>query len=82
MNAIGKDFNSALIQAVSNSCGHKCIKMLIETGADVNWKGSNGNALHGAVLNSDHKSLDLLLTAGADVNATGNDGNAPLIHVV
>ena len=56
-----------------------CVKLLIESGADVNGKAVGGvTALINAASNDDHRCLDLLIQAGADVNQPDDNGKTPL----
>lgn len=46
---------------------HKILKILIDAGADINERGSNGwTPLHLAAIRDDEKSMQILLEAGAD----------------
>ncbi|MHA6481607.1 ankyrin repeat domain-containing protein [Paenibacillus sp. strain BS8-2] len=67
--------------------GHEIIKLLIETGADVNARFEGGHAetpLHWAASNNDVGALDVLLDSGADIEATGSviDGGTALSDAV
>ena len=69
MNAVDEDEGFALARAAQD--GHdKCVKLLLEAGADVNYSGSNLlTALHCAAHGGSALCVDLLLQAGADLNA-------------
>lgn len=56
------------------------VKLLVDTGADVNAKSDNGlTALIIAVANDHPSNLRLLLSAGADPNAKDKDGKTPMM---
>ncbi|XP_001600800.1 ankyrin repeat family A protein 2 [Nasonia vitripennis] len=55
--------------------------LLLENGADKNYKGSHGQSpLHLAAAYGHHDVVKLLLNYGADPNASEDEGNTPLIY--
>lgn len=67
-----------LIAAIEND-DHDIVKVLIESGANVNIKDENGNTpLIYAVFNKDKQSVLLLRSAGADVNEKNDKGISPI----
>lgn len=50
--------------------------MLLRSGADIDFQGPNGTALHVAVFNGHFKVAKLLLNSGADPNSPGPNGTA------
>ncbi len=56
------------------------VKLLIENGADVNFKSSQGTALCGVAYKGDITITKLLLKHGAIVNTQDNNGTSPLLY--
>lgn len=54
------------------------IDLLLDAGADPNWRGNREAALHIAVRSSCLECVTALVEAGADVNAKTKDGKTPL----
>lgn len=71
---------SPLMEALC--CSHvdnETVSVLIDAGADVNYKNSNGKSvLHVAVAKSEDICVEHLLKAGANTNLEDNDGYSPL----
>ena len=70
---------SCTLTAVDNGF-NKCLKLLLESGADVNARSSHGETL---LISAAHRgniaAVNLLLCAGADVNAADCYGNTALM---
>ena len=68
--------NTPLINAVKHSkCNVNCVKMLLDSGTDVNKESDNGiRCICVAALNGHDEVIDLLIKAGADVNYYSNYG--------
>ena len=60
---------------------HECMKLIIRSGADVNFRENNRcrTALMEAAYSRDHKSVHILIDSGADVNCTTDTGLTPLM---
>lgn len=78
----GADLNEELGNAIiGNDAGR--VALLIEKGADVNLRGSNGYApLHSAARNRNSPIVELLARNKADVNAKDGDGFTPLDYAI
>ena len=76
---IGHDYNrSPLFWAVLKN-DYKIVKLLIEKGADVNFKNAHGKtALHIATQAYNNKIVDLLIKNNAKVDLTDEFGNTAL----
>ena len=73
---------TALIFAGEN-VNEKCVKALIEAGADVNACSNKGNTALALAANKGHYGcLTLLIQAGADVNVSNADGVTALLRAV
>ncbi|WP_436376819.1 ankyrin repeat domain-containing protein [Cytobacillus sp. BC1816] len=74
------DMSESLLQAAERS-DTKTIKRLIEDGADLNKKGSDGQtATMIAAYNNDVETAKILIKAGADVNIQDNMNNNPFLY--
>jgi ankyrin repeat protein len=74
-SSMGKDGNTAL-QAASAQGHRNIVRLLLQSGADVNAQGANGSALYAAVKNGSEEIVKFLIKHGADVNAQGVNGSA------
>ena len=80
VNAVDYFEWTALINAADDGCYSRIVKVLLEFGADVNYKTEEGiTALGRASVSGDSKSVRLLLEHGADVNVRDNEGWTPLM---
>jgi ankyrin repeat protein len=69
--------NALLVVAATN--GHdKCVRTLLDAGADKDGEEGDGKPLHFASVYGHHKCVYLLLQEGADVNIRGEDENFPI----
>ena len=70
-----------LVSAVTNNCSTKCLRMLLDAGADVNKPDSCGDTpLMCAVKENKITCVRMLIDAGAHVDvAHDKDGNTPLM---
>lgn len=77
VDVVGEENRTPFMIAVDR--GHVALaKALIERGADVNHKDSDGlTALHYACLCENPEMIDMLVKNGADENVTDNDGSKP-----
>ena len=58
-------------------------KVVIDKGANINYKDRNGNtALHYCVYYKNYELMKYLVDNGANVNAQDNNGNTPLILAI
>jgi ankyrin repeat protein len=58
------------------------LQVLLEYGADVNFKSPDGNTpVHNAAEGGQIENLKLLIKHGADINMTDCDGNTALMHI-
>jgi ankyrin repeat protein len=77
VNSRGDGFNSLSKAAVTSSL--EIVTLLIEAGADVNFKNADGSfPLLFALVTGNLRIVKLLIEAGADVNAKDKDGRTPL----
>ncbi|GFS02866.1 ankyrin [Elysia marginata] len=80
LNHVTDDGETALMLAAACREDTQCLQHLIEGGADLNIKDSDGNtALMLALINKSAKSIALLLEKGADVNTMSSKGDTPLM---
>ena len=81
-NIITEDLNSFLSHAVKN--WHVGIlKILIENGADINFKTDDGQSLIEIASERDYPYLaELLISKGVDVNCRNKNGKTPLLIAV
>ena len=56
----------------------KCIKLLLQAGADVNVERLDHTPLNMSIKHGFHEALELLIRAGADVNLVNSNGNTAL----
>ena len=79
---INMALSAALIAAAMNNGDEGVFKALIDAGADVKMKTSDGRtALLTAITNPSRnpKIIDVLISAGSDVNARDNENSTPLM---
>ena len=86
VNKVPKNGTTPLMEVIQHYEGDaskrtKCIKLLLEAGADVNTECLYYTALHLALDHGFHEALDLLIRAGADVNKVCRNGITPLVKV-
>ena len=76
-NATDEFGDAILMQAVLYASAD-CMKLLLDKGADVNFKNKQG---HNALLFCVHEpdKIKLLVSRGADINVSGKSGNTPLL---
>jgi len=78
----GSSLNQELSYAVLSSDSDRVV-FLLQKGADVNWRNSEGLApLHVAARQRDSDMITVLAEHHADVNAPDSDGWTPLLHAV
>jgi quinoprotein dehydrogenase-associated probable ABC transporter substrate-binding protein len=76
----GADLNDELGNAIIGNDAYR-VALLIEKGADVSYRDSNGYApLHSAARNRNGPLVELLAKHKADVNAPDADGYAPIFY--
>lgn len=74
---------SPLITAVAGPVAPAVLRLLLEFGADVEQRRSDGTpAIVVAARQGDHAAVDVLLTAGADGEARDRNGRTALMHAV
>ena len=80
VNALDKTKMNPLLNSLSTKrVNPEIIKLLVEAGADLNFRNPNGKApLHIATSKSDDLCVEYMLRAGADPNIQTNTGSTPL----
>lgn len=58
----------------------KCVELLVNAGADLNYRFDQGTALHGAAFKGHLHIVNFLLEAGAEKNIQDSTGATPLIY--
>lgn len=76
-------WNWTALQMAANSGYTECVSLLIQAGADINFKDPDGyQAIHRACMAQSVATLDLLLKKGANPDAVNSDDVTPLQIIV
>ena len=79
VNSINSDGYSPLILA-SYRGNNEIAKMLIENGADINYKSGLGSPLMACVVKSNNEIAKILISKKVDINSTDDNGMTALLY--